>query len=124
MVESIANIVRAWPADRVRDGQPYLALELICGGTHRTGVEELEWSINVRCEPKTVAALDGAVSAAYPDVRLGRVHGEQPRSRAGGLREPGYVMRFRKERSFVYSLIADGEEQASSPLEQIARHVR
>ena len=32
MVESIANIVRAWPADRVRHGQPYLALELICGG--------------------------------------------------------------------------------------------
>ena len=30
-------------------------------------------------------------------------------------------MRFRKERSFVYSLIADGEEQASPPLEQIAR---
>ena len=30
-------------------------------------------------------------------------------------------MRVRKERSFVYSLIADGEEQASSPLEQIAR---
>ena len=32
MVESIANIVRAWPADRVRHGQPYLALELVCGG--------------------------------------------------------------------------------------------
>ena len=30
-------------------------------------------------------------------------------------------MRFRKERSFVYSLIADGEQEASSPLEQIAR---
>src|ERR1700737_2125681 len=30
-------------------------------------------------------------------------------------------MRFRKERSFVYPLIADSEEQASSPLEQIAR---
>ena len=68
-----------------------------------------------------MSALDGAISAAYPDVRLGRVHGEQPRPRAGVLREPGYVMRFRKERSFVYSLIADGEEQASSPLEQIAR---
>jgi hypothetical protein len=121
MVESIANIVRAWPADRVRHGQPYLALELICGGPPRTGGEELEWSINVRCEPKTVAALDGAISAAYPDVRLGRAHGEQPRPRAGGLSEPGYLMRFRKERSFVYSLIADGEEQASSPLEQIAR---
>jgi hypothetical protein len=122
MVESIANIVRAWPADRVRRGQPYLALELVCGEAARTGGgQELEWSINVRCEPRTVAALDGAISAAYPDVRLGRVHGEQPRPRAGGLREPGYVMRFRKERSFVYSLIADGEEQASSPLEQIAR---
>ncbi|MGB0096373.1 MAG: hypothetical protein WBP81_28025, partial [Solirubrobacteraceae bacterium] len=36
-------------------------------------------------------------------------------------REPGYVIRFRKERSFVYSLIADGEEEASSPLEQVAR---
>jgi len=122
MVESIANIVRAWPADRARHGQPYLALELICGGAPRTGDgQELEWSINVRCEPITVAALDGTISAAYPDVRLGRVHGEQPRPRAGGLREPGYLMRFRKERSFVYSLIADGEEQASSPLEQIAR---
>ena len=122
MVESIANIVRAWPADRVRHGQPYLALELICGGGPRTGEgQELEWSINVRCQPMTAAALDGAISAAYPDVRLGRVHGEEPRPRAGGLREPGYLMRFRKERSFVYSLIADGEEQASSPLEQIAR---
>ena len=122
MVESIANIVRAWPADRVRHGQPYLALELICGGAPRTdGDQELEWSINVRCEPRTVAALDGAISAAYPDVRLGRAHGEQPRPRAGALGEPGYLMRFRKERSFVYSLIADGEEQASSPLEQIAR---
>ena len=122
MVESIANIVRAWPADRVRHGQPYLALELVCGGASRTGGgQELEWSINVRCEAKTVAALDGAISAAYPDVRLGRVHGEQPRPRSGGSREPGYLMRFRKERSFVYSLIADGEEQASSPLEQIAR---
>jgi hypothetical protein len=30
-------------------------------------------------------------------------------------------MRFRKQRSFVYSLIADGDDQASSPLEQIAR---
>ena len=122
MVESIANIVRAWPADRLRHGQPYVALELICGGAPRAGdAKELEWSINVRCEPQAVAALDGAISAAYPDVRLGRAHGEQPRPRPGALREPGYVMRFRKERSFVYSLIADGEEQASSPLEQIAR---
>ena len=122
MVESIANIVRAWPADRVRHGQPYVALELICGTAPEAGGRlEMEWSINVRCEPRSVSAIDGAISAAYPDVRLGRTHGEQPQPRAGVLREPGYVMRFRKERSFVYSLIAAGEEQASSPLEQIAR---
>ena len=122
MVESIANIVRAWPAERVRHGQPYVALELICGVAPANGGRlEMEWSINIRCEPRSVSALDGAISAAYPDVRLGRMHGEQPLPRPGVLREPGYVMRFRKERSFVYSLIADGEEQASSPLEQIAR---
>ena len=122
MVESIANIVRAWPAERMSDGQPYLALELICGhAPHSRSGREMQWSINVRCQPRDVAALDGAFSAAYPDVRLGRVHGQEPCPRAGELREPGYVMRFRKERSFVYSLIADGEQDASSPLEQIAR---
>ena len=73
MVESIANIVRAWPADRIRHGQPYLALELICGVAPADGGRlEMEWSINVRCEPRSVSALDGAISAAYPDVRLGR----------------------------------------------------
>ena len=121
MVEQIANIVRAWPADRARHGQPYIALELICGSEEAAAGREMEWSINIRCEPSSVTALDGAISAAYPDVRLGRVHGEHPHPRSGVLREPGYVMRFRKERSFVYSLIADGEREASAPLEQIAR---
>ena len=122
MIESIANIVRAWPAERMRDGQPYLALELICGhAPHSRSGREMHWSINIRCQPRDVAALDGAISAAYPDVRLGRVHGHDPRPRVGALREPGYVMRFRKERSFVYSLIADSEPDASAPLEQIAR---
>jgi hypothetical protein len=122
MVESIANIVRAWPADRARNGQPYVALELICSAIEApAGRTEMEWSINIRCEPRAVTALDGAISAAYPDVRLGRIHGEKPLPRPGVLREPGYLMRFRKERSFVYSLIADGEREASAPLEQIAR---
>jgi hypothetical protein len=122
MIEQIANVVRAWPADRARQGQPHVALELICGVAAADGGKlEMEWSINVRCEPRSVSALDGAISAAYPDVRLGRIHGEQPLPRPGVLREPGHVMRFRKERSFVYSLIADGEEQASAPIEQIAR---
>ena len=122
MVESIANIVRAWPAERMRDGQPYLALEVICGhAPHSRSGREMQWSINIRCQPRDVAALDGAFSAAYPDVRLGRVHGQEPCPRAGALRQPGYVMRFRKERNFVYSLIADSEPDASAPLEQIAR---
>jgi hypothetical protein len=122
MVEAIANIVRAWPAERLRHGQPYVALELLCGTVPTTGGSlEMEWSINVRCEPRVVGALDGAISAAYPDVRLGHFHGEPPRPRGGVLRRAGCLMRFRKQRSFVYSLIADGEEQASSPLEQVAR---
>jgi len=119
MVESIANIVRAWPADRVRSGQPYMAVELIYGSaTSEEG--ELEWSINVRCQPETAAALDAAISATYPDVRLGRRHAEHPVPRPGALRVPGHVLRFRKERSFIYPLIASGEALASPPLEQIA----
>jgi hypothetical protein len=122
MVEQIANHVRVWPLERIRNGQPYVVIELICGvKPDNGGPMEMEWSINIRCEPETASALDGAISATYPDVRLGRIHGEQPLPRPGVLREPGCLMRFRKERSFVYSLIADGEEQASAPLEQIAR---
>jgi len=122
MVEAIANSVRAWPTDRARNGQPYVALELICSAGNTSGSgREMEWSINMRCEPRAVTALDGAISAAYPDVRLGRIHGEQPRPCHGALREPRCLMRFCKQRSFIYSLIADGEEQASSPIEQIAR---
>ena len=117
MIESIANIIRVFPAERARSGQPYVAMELICG----QGRQGMEWSINIRCEPRSVRALDGAIAAAYPDVRVGHGHADTPTPRAGKLRVPGYVMRFRKERSFVYSLIADGDELASPPLEQIAR---
>ncbi len=117
MVESIANIVRAFPADRIRDGQPYVALELVCNEGHGG----MEWSVNVRCEPRVVVALDAAISATYPDVRVGRRHADAPRPRAGALREPGHVMRFRKQRSFVYPLVAAGEQLASPPVEQIAR---
>jgi hypothetical protein len=120
MVESIANIVRAWPADRMRSGQPYVAVELIYGPSSTAAGGELEWSINVRCQPEAAPALDAAISATYPDVRLGRLHAERPvpRADAGGV--PGHVLRFRKERSFIYPLIAPDEALASPPLEQIA----
>ena len=117
MVESIAHVVHAFPADRVRNGQPFVALELICGAGH----DGTEWSINLRCEPSAVRALDAVISAAYPDVRLGRRHAEAPLPRPGALRIPGHVMRFRKERSFVYPLLAADDRLASPPLEQIAR---
>ena len=74
MVESIAKIVRAFATERARDGQPYVAIELICGD----GPSGMEWSINVRCEPRLVNDLDGAINATYPDVRLGREHAERP----------------------------------------------
>jgi len=117
MVESIANVIHAFPAERIRNGQPFVALELICG----TGQDGMEWSINLRCQPSAVRALDAAISAAYPDVRLGRRHAESPLPRPGALRVPGHVMRFRKQRSFVYPLLAADERLASPPLEQIAR---
>jgi hypothetical protein len=116
-MEAIANIIRAFPADRARRGQPYVAIELI-SGPGPSGA--LEWSIGVRCEPAAAVALDGALSAAYPDVRLGHVHGGPPQPRADIPCVPGYVMRFRKERSFVYPLVAAGDEAASPPLEAIA----
>jgi hypothetical protein len=121
MVEAIANIVRAWPSDRTWQGQPSLAFELICDRrSTAAGAAEMKWSVNVRCEASKVAALDGAISAAYPDVRLGRAHGESPRARAGQLRAPGHVIRYHKERSFVYPLLAGEDLLASPPLEQIA----
>ena len=90
MVESIANIVRAWPADRApqRPAVPRARADLRRRGRQRRPLE-MEWSINIRCEPRSASALDGAISAAYPDVRLGRVHGEQP------LPAPGRAARAR-----------------------------
>src|SRR5690606_4478971 len=99
-MEAIANVVRAFPADRARSGQPHVALELLYG-TGPSG--DTEWAIGLRCEPKAAVAIDGALSAAYPDVRLGHLHGGTPQPRPGTYRLPGHVMRFRKERSFVYS---------------------
>jgi hypothetical protein len=117
MIEAIANIVRVFPAERARTGQPFVALELL-HGAGPSGA--MEWSICLRCEPRSAVALDAAISAAYPDVRLGHVLGATPQPRPGLFRVPGCVMRFRKERSFVYPLVAAGDELSSPPLEVVA----
>ena len=123
MVESIANIVRAWPAERIRNGQPYVALELICGvapaqrRAARDGVVDqhpLRAEIGERARRRDQRRLPRRPARPHPRRAA-------PARAPACCASPGYVMRFRKERSFVYSLIADGEEQASAPLEQIAR---
>ena len=77
MMEAIANIVRAFPTDRARYGQPFVALEL----RHGAGPSgEMEWSIAVRCEPArrrrarrarsappTPTPASGTCSARRPD---------------------------------------------------------
>ena len=116
MVEAIANLVRAYPVERARDGQPHVDVELrclpACGPDPSGG--EAQWSLNVRCEPAVVDALDAAINAAYPDVRLGR----SPTRATTGV--PRQLLRLRKQRSFVYPLLAAEDALGSPPLEQIA----
>ena len=119
MVEAIANVVRVFPEERARDGQPFIAFELHYGpGEHG----DMEWTLAVRCESKVAKAIDGEIAAAYPDVRVGQRHGEDPQPMAGTLREPGYVLRYRKARSFVYALnSAQDRREGSPPIEAIAQ---
>ena len=113
LMEAIAHLVRALPADRAREGQPFIAFEL----DHGPGPSgDSEWALAVRCPPHLAVALDAALSAAYPDVRLGRPCGEAPAQ----TEVPGQVLRFRKQRGFVYPLLASADELASPPLEAIA----
>lgn len=113
LMEAIAHLVRALPADRARDGQPYVAFEL----DHGPGPSgDSESTLAVRCPPHLAVALDAALSAAYPDVRLSRLSGEVPAQ----AEVPGHVLRFRKQRRFLYPLLAAADELASPPLEAIA----
>ena len=117
MVEAIGNVVRAFPEDRTRFGQPFVALELHYG----PGDDGMEWGIFLVCEPELIEAIDGAICAAYPDVRVGRTLGGRPTPDDGRLPVPGHVLRFRKARSFVYAINSDSDEASSPPLEAIAQ---
>jgi hypothetical protein len=117
MMEAIAQLIRALPVDRARNGQPHVALELEHGVGESGG---FEWALAVLCPPGLAIALDGVISGAYPDARLGRIGGEPPMSTPGRASIPGFVMRFRKQRGFVYPLLPFEGEFGSPPLETIA----
>jgi hypothetical protein len=118
MVEAFAAAVRQWPINRARFGQPYFAVE-----THYwQGPDGMQFLIGLRCERDLVVTLQSVLANAYPDVRVGQIDGSTPRPLRGRLREPGYVLRFRKERAFIYPLAAREEgEDASVTMEAIAQ---
>jgi hypothetical protein len=118
MVEALANAVREWPEQRSRDGQPFLAWE----AHYAPGpAGEMEWVLCVRCERTLVSTIDAIISAAYPDVRLGFEFIGPPAEINGTIARPGYVLRLRKHRSFVYPLASEVERGSSSPLEAVAQ---
>jgi hypothetical protein len=118
MVEALLGAVREFPEERGRQGQPFVALEAHYGpGTDG----ELEWVLCLRCERSLVAALDGILSAAYPDVRVGYRFAGPPREIGGRISRPGHVLRLRKQRSFVFPLIDEVQPGAARPLEAVAQ---
>jgi hypothetical protein len=118
MTEALLNAVREFPEDRARDGQPFVALE----AHYSPGpAGEMEWLLCLRCEPELAQTIDGIVSSAYPDVRVGYEFTGPPTPITGTLPVPGHVLRFRKARSFVYPNIGEIEDGAARPLEAIAQ---
>ena len=116
MVEALANVVREFPEVRARHGQPYLAFELHYG----PGKGGMEWTLAVRCEQRIARAVDGVLAGTYLDLRLGHEFGGTPTPLAATLREPGYVLRYRKARSFVYAISSDQTSDGSPLIEAIA----
>jgi hypothetical protein len=119
MTEALLNAVRAFPEDRARDGQSFLAFE----AHYAPGVTgEMEWLLCLRCESELVQTLDGIISSAYPDVRVGYEFTGPPAPVNGTLPIPGHVLRFRKARSFLYPSIGEVQDGAAArPLEAIAQ---
>jgi hypothetical protein len=118
MVEALANAVREFPEQRGRDGQPFIAFEAHYG-PGPTG--EMEWVLCVRCEKALVATIDGIISGAYQDVRVGYDFLGPPQEIGGTLPVPGHVLRFRKDRGFVHPISDESERTSSSPIEAVAQ---
>ena len=77
MIEAIANAIRPPLQTRWRDGQPFIAIELI----YRETGHGLEWMLCLLCEREAAPTLEGIIAQAYPDVWLGRRFDEQPSRR-------------------------------------------
>jgi hypothetical protein len=123
MIEAIANALRPPLHRRWREGQPFIAIELI----YVEAEHGMEWMLCLLCEREVAPTLEGIIAQAYPDVWLGRRFDEQPSAVNAALPVPGYVLRLRKRRHHLYPLsrpierTASRERKPSSPLEGIAR---
>ena len=118
MVEALAAAVREWPMQRARHGQPFFAVELHYGAAP----QGMQFLIALRCERDLAVTLESILAGAYPDVRVGQVDGGPPTPIRARLRQPGHVLRLRKERPFVYPLADRDPQDAGSPtMEAIAQ---
>jgi hypothetical protein len=115
MSEQLVNAVRSLPEEYLRTGQRCWAFESHYGHSS----SGLEWIPMVRCLARDVEQIEAAYQAAYPDVRLGRVMGEEPAPVKDHLPMPGHVMRFRKQRAFIHPL-SELEDESAPLLEQLA----
>ncbi|HEY3830164.1 MAG TPA: hypothetical protein VGL57_13305 [Solirubrobacteraceae bacterium] len=118
MVEALLGAVREFPEQRSSQGQPFVCFEAHYGPGEGG---ELEWVLCLRCERQLAAALDGIISAAYPDVRVGYRFAGPPREIGGRIPRPGHVLRLRKQRSFVFPLTDEVQPGAARPLEAVAQ---
>lgn len=118
MVRQIGGTLRARPGERLVGGQPFAALELIA----TSAPTEMRWRIAVRCEPRSVEAIEAHIRGCYPDVRVGRVHDEPPTPLEGRMQVPRHLLRLGKAKTFVLALggSASAEGQEGPPLKQLA----
>ena len=100
MVEALGAAVRRRYNDRVSDGQPFFAVELL----HRPSEAGAQWTLCLVCEAQIARTLEGIIASAYPDIRIGREFDEEPQPFHWPLEAPGYVLRFRKRRPFIHPL--------------------
>jgi hypothetical protein len=118
MVRQIGGTLTARPGERLVRGQPFVAFEAIA----MSDPTEMRWRIGVRCEPRSVRAIEAHIRGCYPDVRLGRIHDEPPTPLEGRMQVPRHLLRLRKAKTFVLPLggsaTADGQE--GPPLKQLA----